>query len=272
MSMEHFSGLYYELAYSSNLKSEVKILVQYLESTNQKNVMRGLALLLGNRPKRLVSTSLLRELALEVVGFPEWLFQESFEVSGDLSETISILLPAYPNNQSIYLSTIMSEINLLQSADQEEKKQYILNTWKAMDTNARTIFNKIISGRFRTGVSNMSLVKALSIYLKKDESAISHRLLSDWNPGEISFDALFIKDNPADNLSKPYPFLFAKTLDASFEDLGKPTMWAAEWMWNGIRAQLIKRKGEISLWSKEKELITPKFPEVQVFHLCRKGI
>ena len=36
----------------------------------------------------------------------------------------------------------------------------------------------------------------------------------------------------------------------------------AEWKWDGIRAQLIRRGGQTFLWSRGEELLTDRFPEV----------
>ena len=35
----------------------------------------------------------------------------------------------------------------------------------------------------------------------------------------------------------------------------------AEWKWDGIRGQIIKRNNELFVWSRGEELITEKFPE-----------
>ena len=39
--------------------------------------------------------------------------------------------------------------------------------------------------------------------------------------------------------------------------------WQAEYKWDGIRAQLIKREGEVFIWSRGEELITDQFPEIR---------
>jgi DNA ligase-1 len=46
------------------------------------------------------------------------------------------------------------------------------------------------------------------------------------------------------------------------EDLGATQDWQIEWKYDGIRAQLVKRAGQVWLWSRGEELITPSFPEV----------
>ena len=40
--------------------------------------------------------------------------------------------------------------------------------------------------------------------------------------------------------------------------------WQAEWKWDGIRGQLVKRQGEVFLWSRGEELVSPQFPELLV--------
>ena len=38
--------------------------------------------------------------------------------------------------------------------------------------------------------------------------------------------------------------------------------WQAEWKWDGIRAQLIRRGGESFLWSRGEDLVSERFPEI----------
>jgi DNA ligase 1 len=38
--------------------------------------------------------------------------------------------------------------------------------------------------------------------------------------------------------------------------------WHIEWKWDGIRSQIIKRKGEVFIWSRGEDLITERFPEL----------
>ena len=64
-----------------------------------------------------------------------------------------------------------------------------------------------------------------------------------------------------EDLSKPYPFYLAYPLEDDVGELGDISEWIAEWKWDGIRSQLIKRSDQIYLWSRGEELITEKFPE-----------
>ena len=55
---------------------------------------------------------------------------------------------------------------------------------------------------------------------------------------------------------------FALPLDQFDAVLGPPSQWLVEWKWDGIRAQLVRRAGQVCLWSRGEELVTDRFPEL----------
>ena len=65
---------------------------------------------------------------------------------------------------------------------------------------------------------------------------------------------------------QPYPFFLAHPLNLPLEQfdvaLGAPDDWLIEWKWDGIRAQLVRRAGQVWLWSRGEELVTDRFPEL----------
>ena len=63
------------------------------------------------------------------------------------------------------------------------------------------------------------------------------------------------------DVSKPYPFYLAYAIEEDLATLGEPADWQAEWKWDGIRGQIIKRAGELFVWSRGEGLMTEKFPE-----------
>ena len=62
--------------------------------------------------------------------------------------------------------------------------------------------------------------------------------------------------------SRPYPFFLASPLEEPVAALGPREDWIAEWKWDGIRAQIVRRAGAAHLWSRGEELITHRFPEI----------
>ncbi|MGH8078861.1 MAG: cisplatin damage response ATP-dependent DNA ligase, partial [Lysobacter sp.] len=61
----------------------------------------------------------------------------------------------------------------------------------------------------------------------------------------------------------PYPFFLASPLEAARGSLGPIEGWLLEWKWDGIRLQLIRRQGEVALWSRGEERLDGRFPEIE---------
>jgi DNA ligase-1 len=63
-------------------------------------------------------------------------------------------------------------------------------------------------------------------------------------------------------IARPFPFHLAHQIDFPLEKLGEIREWQAEWKWDGIRVQVIKRENQVFLWSRGEDLITERFPEI----------
>jgi DNA ligase-1 len=92
---------------------------------------------------------------------------------------------------------------------------------------------------------------------------IAHRLMGAWEPTAEFFSRLVAPDTQDADVSRPYPFFLAYPLEGESAALGEIQEWLAEWKWDGIRAQLIRRAGRTFLWSRGEELLAGRFPEVE---------
>jgi DNA ligase-1 len=261
--MKLFSELYTSLDMSNKTNDKIQALVHYFRQADEADKLHMLALFTGKRPKRAVSTALLRQWATELAQIPEWLFTECYSDVGDLGETIALTLPAATQQISKPLYQWIEEIGALKQLSDEEKRDYVLKAWDGLSPQERFIFNKLIGGSFRIGVSAKLVVQALSIYAAIDKNIITHSIMGQWQISEVDFEELIRgKYISADN-SKPYPFCLAYPLDMEPPELGELADWQAEYKWDGIRGQLIRRKGEIFIWSRGEELVTAQFPELE---------
>ena len=199
--------------------------------------------------------------AAEVSDIPAWLFEESYHIVGDLAETISLTLPRAEKTSDKTLSDYAHEIVALREEDEMTKKDYIINSWQGLEKDERFLFNKLITGGFRVGVSQKMITKALAKVLEEDENKIAHRLMGDWSPLTTTYEELLENADWQSDISKPYPFYLAYALEDEVSSLGDISDWQAEWKWDGIRSQLIKRENEIFIWSRGEELVTDKYPE-----------
>lgn len=258
--MKHFTKLFTELDQTTKTLGKIKALVDYFTSAADQDKLWAIALLSHRRPKRTVNATYLAQWANEVSGLPSWLFEESYHIVGDLAETITLVLPSEFEPSDYSLSYWMDFIRQLESKSVDEKKEMILWAWERLNESERFVFNKLITGGFRIGVSQQLMVKALAKFADVRESTLAHRLMGNWSPDVNSFDELVHSMDEAD-ISRPYPFYLAYALDAPADSLGEPSEWLAERKWDGIRGQVVVRRGQLFVWSRGEELVTDKYPE-----------
>lgn len=262
--MKAFSELYTAIDETTKTNAKIDALVRYFSITDEKDAIWCVAMLCGRRPKRTIKSGELKAWCMEIAGIPEWLFLESYSIVGDLSEVITLILPPATSNKPMLLHETIHLLKLLDGATDEEKKKFIQTTWQQLSTPERFIFNKLITGSFRIGVSQQLVIKALSRTYHLDENTVSHRLTGNWNPETTTLKALLFSDNANDDHSKPYPFYLAYQLDQEPEELGEPAEWQIERKYDGIRGQIIVRDKHLFVWSRGEELITEKFPEFAI--------
>ncbi len=260
--LKRFTRLIQNLENTSKTNRKLSFLTTYFQEATDSDKVWAIALFSGRRPKRQVITRILSEWAIEVSGIPKWLFEESYSVVGDLSETLALILPSAQDSTNLSLSHWIDYLMDLEGKEEDFKKTKILRAWNSLDKSEVFVFNKLITGGFRVGVSKNLVIKALAEVTGNEISEIAHRLTGDWDPAETKFEELILNDN-GENYSKPYPFYLSYPIEGDITELGDPENWNIEWKWDGIRSQLIKRNGEIFLWSRGEELITEKFPEFQ---------
>jgi len=285
--MRDFAALYAALDATTKTSEKVAALARYLRAAPPADAAWATYFLIGRRPRQAVPVARLRAWAAEVAGIPDWLFEECYATVGDLAETIALLTGQAAAEGALAdrpLAAWIEETLLpLRTADPDAQKQIVTAAWAALGTRERFVWNKLITGAFRVGVSQKLVVRALAEVSGLDEPTIAHRLMGDWQPSAAFFSGLLAPDTGATDPSRPYPFFlaypleaelptddrgrlldadpvaFAQTLEAA---LGAVSDWQAEWKWDGIRAQLIRRQGQTFLWSRGEELVTERFPEL----------
>lgn len=261
--MRYFTQLFTELDQTTKTLGKIKALIEYFQKASDQDKLWAVALLSHRRPKRTVNASYLAQWANEVSELPAWLFEESYHVVGDLAETITLVLPSAYEPSNFTLTYWMDFIKSLEKKEVHEKKEQIVSAWQQLNEAERLVFNKLITGGFRIGVSQQLMVKALAKYANVKETIVAHRLMGNWSPDINVFEELLYATDETD-FSKPYPFYLAYALDGPVENLGDPDEWIAERKWDGIRGQVIVRNQQLFVWSRGEELVTDKYPEYQV--------
>lgn len=260
--MKRFTELIAQLESSNKTNDKLAALVAYFNEASDQDKPYVIAMFTGKKPKRPVSTALLKEWAIEKSGIPAWLFTESYHNVGDLSETIALILPPPKQPSDLQLNEWIKALSRLNGKDDDVKKQFITHSWDSLNIAERFIFNKLISGNFRIGVSGKMLVNALAKQSNTPANEIMHSIMGKWNPEEITYQELIAGAHVNTDNSWPYPFCLAYALDQEPASLGAVQDWQVEWKWDGIRGQIVKRGGELFIWSRGEELVTDQFPEL----------
>jgi DNA ligase-1 len=262
--MKAFARLYTELDETTATNEKVAALTEYFRRESPDDAAWAVHFLSGRRPKRLIGSRKLATWAGEEAGIPGWLFEESYHAVGDLAETITLILPDTGGSSDLPLARWVEERLLrLRGEDETVQREVMLRSWRELDRRERLVWNKLITGSFRVGASQRLVIRALARLTGVAEGVIAHRLMGAWDPTPEFFRRLTAPDTRDADVSRPYPFFLAYPLEGDLENLGFLDEWIAEWKWDGIRAQLIRRAGRTFLWSRGEELLAGRFPEVE---------
>ncbi len=262
--MKAFADLYAALDETTKTNEKVEALVRYLRLAEPADAAWAVFFLTGRRLKRLIGGRKLTGWAVQAGGVPDWLFGECYEAVGDLAELIALLLPFPERSTDRPLHDwIENQLLPLRELEDFEQRQAVLRAWQATDRRQRLVWNKLLTGEFRVGVSQQLVVRALAQVSGVPATVIAHRLmgLGDRQPTPDFFQQLVAAET-GDEISRPFPFFLAHPFEGDPSELGDIGEWQVEWKWDGIRSQLIRRQGQTFLWSRGEELVTERYPEI----------
>ena len=294
--MKAFTALYTALDETNKTNEKVEALTRYFASADPADAAWALYFLIGRRPRAAVTSTKMYGWATEAAGIPEWLFGECYDAVGDFAEAVALLLPEEMNHRdtegtedrkveeqssqkqelsnlsALSVSVVKSDLPLqrwiedvllpLKDQPEPEQREVILAAWRAQTPRERLVWNKLITGGFRVGVSQRLVVRALAAVSGVDDATIAHRLMGDWEPNPAFYAALLGHETADADVSRPYPFCLAHPFEAELASLGEIGEWQAEWKWDGIRAQVIRRDGRSFVWTRGEELVTERYPEL----------
>ncbi len=262
--MRLFTKLYTTLDETNRTSEKVAALEAYFREADAADAAWALHFLCGRKVPRALTSTMLRLWAGEEAQLPAWLFEECYDAVGDLAETVALLLPEPASTLALPLHELISQRLLpMRDAAEPMRKEMLLRTWRELEAKERLVWNKMMTGGFRVGVAQTLVVRALAGVAGVEQPIMAHRVLGRWQPTAEDFQRLLQESDPgAGELARPYPFFLASALEGEPSALGEVADWQAEWKWDGIRAQLIRRHGEVLIWSRGDEVVTESFPEI----------
>jgi DNA ligase-1 len=264
--MRAFCELYEELDTTRSTREQVDAMVRYFRSAPAADAAWATYILSGRRLRRFVGPALMHRWLREASGLPEWLLEASCTSVGDLAETIALLMESNAERAAdipdVPLATwIDARLLPLRDADEGQQGREIVGWWRALPYRECLLINKLLTGQLRVRVSQQLLTRALAQALQVPEADLARRMTGEWMPSEAFWEQL-LSGSASTEAAAPYPFFTAAPLECEPSQLGEIGDWLIEWKWDGIRGQLIRRRGRCFLWSGDGELVTERFPEL----------
>ncbi len=263
--MRAFSELFEELDTTTATGQKIAAMKRYFANAAPADAAWATYILSGRRLKRFLGPAILRRWLIEACGLPEWLVDECLASVGDFAETVALLMEsdATGGAADVPLSTWIEERLLpLRAAAEHKQKETIVSWWRTLPYRECFLLNKLLTGELRVGVSELLVTRSLAEILNVGRTDIARRLMGDWRPSAELWESLRSGAEPEPDPAAPYPFYLASPLEGEPQALGERAAWLAEWKWDGIRSQLIRRKGRCFIWSRGEDLITERFPEL----------
>ncbi len=273
--MKQFSRLFAELDATTSTIAKVLALQGYFAQAAPADAAWAAYFLSGGKPRQVVSMASLATLACDVAGLEPWLFDECYQAVGDLAETIAHILPQGGASSEVGLAEWVEQRLLpLRGLPEPEIAARMRGYWNELDATGRFLLSKLVGGGFRVGVSKLLVQRALAAHSGVDAKRIAQRMMGYTDgktaPTAQRFLALIAVAEPGvadvQDPGQPYPFFLAQQLDAPPEVfgaiLGPVSDWQVEWKYDGIRGQVVRRRGQTWIWSRGEELVTDRFPEI----------
>jgi DNA ligase 1 len=263
--MQAFAALYERLDQASRTLDKLAALAEYWRAAEPADAAWALHILCGGRLKKIAASGELRRLIGTVSELPPWLIEDSYAHVGDLAETLTLLHdePHSPAPAAPLSVWIEQRLLPLQKLVETERFDAIAAHWAQLERRERLVYNKLLTGALRVGVSQGLVQRSLAELSGLPIDVVAHRMMGGVAPSAEAWAALIDPAIDTQALNRPYPFFLASPLEGEVVALGPVSEWLIEWKWDGIRAQALKRRGSITLWSRGEERLDGRFPELE---------
>lgn len=266
--MRRFADLFQRLDRSTSTSDKLAAMVAYFQQAPAEESAWAIWLLSGGKvgaKARIASSTELREWVGEESGTPAWLVEASYHHVGDLAETLALLMPepdatAQDQELSFWITQRLAPVA---NAAPTVRRAVVVDAWRTLPFAERLVFNKLLTGAMRVGVSQGLVQKAVAQWSGVDVAQVAQRMIGNWMPSAGFLQQVISPDPQPSDQALPYPFFLASPLEAEPAALGPIEDWLLEWKWDGIRVQLIRRSPAVALWSRGEERMDGRFPEVE---------
>jgi DNA ligase 1 len=260
--VNRFAELLDSLLFTPSRNGKLRLMQEYFASQPDPERGWALAALTGELVFSEAKPGQVRSLAMARVD-PE-LFAWSLDFVGDLAETVSLIWPEqdqHDEGQPLGLSEIVETLRL---ATRAAVGAHLAGWLDRLDATGRWALLKLVTGALRIGVSarlaKTALAEGAGVKVEEIEE-IWHGLAPPYEP-LFAWLAGKAPRPEIGELPNFTPLMLSTPLEE--DDLAglDPSAYFAEWKWDGIRVQLVARRGERRLYSRSGDEVGPAFPDI----------
>lgn len=261
--MTDFSELFSALQRPGSQELKQNLIGQFFFESDPDEKMRGLFLLSGRKIKRPVSASKLREIISDSVGIERWLFDECEKSTGNLAETITLMIDDPEDPTRVSLKLVFDFCETCRSVPEPELPMFVVGFLKKSDRTQRLLSSQILCGSFKSGFSSGTIFRLFSEVTGVDLSSFLHLVSTKWTPDSLTFSELVSRSKTALSFSFPVEIPgFIRTRE--FPPVtGLTSGFHAEWKLTGTELQLVKSSGKVILFDMNGSLVSSGFHDLQ---------
>ncbi len=224
-----------------------------------------------------VGWSLLGEVMVDAVGWPQWVCWECARRCGELGEAFALLMKRVPGASArggVSLLEVAALFDALASTGRRELKKARLDAAFARATPLETKYlAKVFHSSLRVGAQGGVLEGAIARAFQRPLEAVRAAAAIVTDPGVV---AVLARDDRLGTarvaIGRPVAFMLATPLETIATELD-PALHVVEDKIDGVRAQVHKVGERVSIFARGLERVTDAYPEiVEAFQLVRGSI
>jgi DNA ligase-1 len=264
--MNRFAELLDRLAYEPGRNNKLRLITDYLRTTEDPDRGWALAALTGALTFKHAKAGMVRTLITERADTV--LFDLSYDYVGDLSETVALMWPVDRSQTPNKAPTLSDVVETLATLGKAQLPGQVARWLDGLDETGRWALLKLVTGGLRIGVS-ARLAKTAAASLGGKEPDEIEVLWPGLTP---PYPDLFAwlegrGDKPVSRDPAPFrPPMLAHAIEEPELAALDAADFMAEWKWDGIRVQAVAGLDEgnvvARLYSRTGEDISKSFPDL----------
>jgi DNA ligase 1 len=263
--VNRFAELLDGLLFTPSRNGKLRLMAEYFATIADPERGWALAALTGELAFAEAKPGQVRALAMARVD-PE-LFAWSYDFVGDLAETVSLIWPEPAGETAVAAEpapTLSEIVGTLQLASRADVGAHLARWLDRLDATGRWALLKLVTGALRIGVSarlaKVGLAEWAGVAIEEIEE-VWHGLAPPYEPLFAWLDGRAPRPETGE-LPNFTPLMLSQPLEEGELAALDPASYFAEWKWDGIRVQLVSRRGERRIYSRSGDEIGPAFPDI----------